>query len=131
MIRDSLGLDAFADAAVADLQVGALAAKVRYEIDPENPYPFEFTGHLRVRLAGGAVVDERQPHLRGGARPPPRWPARATRPGAGARASRSRGPIWKRSSAATRAPAAGPTMVSMRRSPWPTLYGTVPWTCRS
>jgi len=70
MIRDSLGLDAFADAAVADLQVGALAAKVRYEIDPENRYPFEFTGHLRVRLAGGAVLDERQPHLRGGAREP-------------------------------------------------------------
>jgi len=70
LIRGSLGFDAFADAAVADRAVRALAAKVRYEIDPRNPYPFEFTGRLRVRLADGRAVEERQDHLRGGAREP-------------------------------------------------------------
>jgi len=70
LVRGNLGLDAFADAGVADPPVRALAAKVRYEVDPANPYPFEYTGHLRVRLAGGAVLEERQPHLRGGAREP-------------------------------------------------------------
>jgi len=70
LLRGTLGLDAFTDAAVADPAVRALAAKVRYEIDPANPYPFEFTGHLRAQLAGGGMLEERQPHLRGGAREP-------------------------------------------------------------
>jgi len=70
LTRGSLGFDAFADAAVADRAVRALAARVRYEIDPRNPYPFEFTGRLRVRLADGRAVEERQDHLRGGAREP-------------------------------------------------------------
>src|SRR5690348_2092901 len=68
LVRGNVGLDAFTDAAVADPAVRALAAKVRYEIDPANPYPFEYTGHLRARLAGGDLLEERQPHLRGGAR---------------------------------------------------------------
>src|SRR5216684_1076475 len=70
LLRGNLGLDAFTDDAVADPAVRALAAKVRYEIDAANPYPFEYTGHLRARLADGRLVEERQPHLRGGAREP-------------------------------------------------------------
>ena len=60
------GLDAFTDERVRDARLVALAAKVRYEIDPDNPYPREFTGHVRVKLKDGTVVEERQPHLRGG-----------------------------------------------------------------
>ena len=48
----------------------ALAAKVRYEIDPDNPYPNNFTGHIRAVLRDGTIVEERQPHLRGGAHEP-------------------------------------------------------------
>ena len=48
----------------------ALAAKVRYVIDPNNPYPNIFTGHIRAVLKDGRVVEERQPHLRGGAHEP-------------------------------------------------------------
>jgi 2-methylcitrate dehydratase PrpD len=70
LLRDHLGLDAFEDGAVADPDIRALAAKVRYRIDPGNPYPREFTGHLRATLRDGSVVEERQPHLRGGAREP-------------------------------------------------------------
>ena len=47
-----------------------LAGKVRYVIDPDNPYPNEFTGHVRARLANGTEVEERQPHMRGGAHEP-------------------------------------------------------------
>ena len=36
-------------------------------IDPTNPYPHGYTGHVRARLADGSVIEERQPHLRGGA----------------------------------------------------------------
>jgi 2-methylcitrate dehydratase PrpD len=66
----ALGLDAFTDAAVADEAVLALAAKVRYQIDPNNPYPKSFTGHVRAVLRGGRIVEERQGHLRGGAEEP-------------------------------------------------------------
>src|SRR5262249_6058846 len=58
------------DAAVMDERVLATAAKVRYRIDPANPYPNEFTGHIRAALADGSVVEEHQPHFRGGAREP-------------------------------------------------------------
>jgi 2-methylcitrate dehydratase PrpD len=70
LVRGNVGFDAFTDQAAVDPAVRALAAKVRYEIDPANPYPFEYTGHLRARLADGRLVEERQPHLRGGAREP-------------------------------------------------------------
>ncbi|MCC7346920.1 MAG: MmgE/PrpD family protein, partial [Variibacter sp.] len=69
-LHRGLGLEAFTDAAVAEPQVRALAAKVRYVIDPENPYPRAFTGHVRATLRDGTVVEERQPHFRGGAREP-------------------------------------------------------------
>src|SRR4051795_11963986 len=54
------GLEAFTEERVRDPRLLALAAKVRYEIDPDNPYPDEFTGHVRVKLRGGKVLEERQ-----------------------------------------------------------------------
>ena len=48
----------------------ALAQKVRYRIDPDNPYPDNFTGHIRMTLRDGSVIEERQPHMRGGAHEP-------------------------------------------------------------
>jgi 2-methylcitrate dehydratase PrpD len=50
--------------------VVALARKVRYQIDPNNPYPKNFTGHIRATLNDGRVIEERQPHMRGGAHEP-------------------------------------------------------------
>jgi 2-methylcitrate dehydratase PrpD len=69
-IRGNVGLSDFSDAAVRDPAVLALAAKVRYRIDPQNPYPKNFTGHIRATLRDGAVFEERQPHMRGGAHEP-------------------------------------------------------------
>ena len=69
-VRGGVGLDAFTDEAVRDPAVLALAAKVRYVIDPDNPYPNTFTGHIRAVLNDGSVVEERQPHFRGGAQEP-------------------------------------------------------------
>jgi 2-methylcitrate dehydratase PrpD len=66
----SVGLSDFSDAAVRDPAVLALAAKVRYRIDPQNPYPKNFTGHIRATLRDGSVIEERQPHMRGGAHEP-------------------------------------------------------------
>jgi len=69
-VHGAVGLDAFTDAAVRDPAVLELAAKVRYEIDPDNPYPANYTGHVRAVRRDGAVVEERQPHLRGGGHEP-------------------------------------------------------------
>jgi 2-methylcitrate dehydratase PrpD len=69
-ILGDAGLAAFTEETASDPRLHALAAKVRYVVDPANPYPDEFTGHIRATLADGSVVEERQPHLRGGAREP-------------------------------------------------------------
>jgi 2-methylcitrate dehydratase PrpD len=69
-VLGNAGLDAFTDERVADPRLRALAAKVRYEVDPDNPYPDQYTGHVRVRMKNGSVVEDRQPHLRGGAHEP-------------------------------------------------------------
>jgi 2-methylcitrate dehydratase PrpD len=70
LVRHNVGLGDFTDEAVRDARVLGVAAKVRYRIDPKNPYPNEFTGHIRATLADGSVVEERQPHFRGGAKEP-------------------------------------------------------------
>lgn len=69
-VRDGVGLDAFTEEAVRDQRVRTLASKIRYQIDPSNPYPHNYTGHLRATLRDGRVIEERQPHLRGGAHEP-------------------------------------------------------------
>ena len=69
-VHGDVGLGSFTDAALGDPRVRALAAKIHYRIDPANPYPRAFTGHLRATLADGSVIEERQPHFRGGANEP-------------------------------------------------------------
>ena len=69
-VHGNVGLHYFSDAAVRDPVVLALAAKVRYRIDPQNPYPKNFTGHIRATLRDGSVIEERQPHMRGGVQEP-------------------------------------------------------------
>jgi 2-methylcitrate dehydratase PrpD len=70
LVRGNVALSDFSDEAVRDPAVLALAAKVRYRIDPNNPYPNNFTGHIRATLRDGAIVEERQPFMRGGAKAP-------------------------------------------------------------
>ena len=69
-VRGNVGLGDFSDAAVHDPAVVALASKVRYRIDPKNPYPKNFTGHIRATLRDGSIVEEHQPYMRGGIQDP-------------------------------------------------------------
>jgi len=69
-VRGDVGLDAFSDESINDPRVLALASKVRYVVDPDNPYPKRYTGHVRMTLNDGRVVEERQPHIRGGVHEP-------------------------------------------------------------
>ena len=70
LVRGNVGLGDFTDAAVKDPCVLAVAAKVRYIVDADNPYPNNFTGHIRAVMRDGTVIEERQPHMRGGAHEP-------------------------------------------------------------
>jgi len=58
----------------ADPAVLALAARFATRSTRTNPYPKNFTGHIRAVLKDGRVVEERQPHMRGGAQEPPHAP---------------------------------------------------------
>jgi len=69
-VRGGVGLGAFTENAIGDPRVLALAAKVKFVIDPDNPYPTNYTGHLRATMKDGTVIEERQPYLRGGAQEP-------------------------------------------------------------
>jgi 2-methylcitrate dehydratase PrpD len=66
LIRGRAGLEEFTDDAIRDASVLALAKKVRYELDPSIDYPRHFSGHVQIRLADGSVLEENQPHPRGG-----------------------------------------------------------------
>ena len=69
-VTGGAGLAAFAESTARDERVLALASKVRYVVDPNNPYPKAYTGHIRATLKDGRVIEERQPHIRGGSHEP-------------------------------------------------------------
>lgn len=64
------GLGQFTDERVLDPDLTGLAAKVSYEINPADPYPSNFVGHIRAVLTDGSVREFHQPHMRGGAHEP-------------------------------------------------------------
>ena len=66
LVRGRAGLAEFRDAAVRDPDVLRVAGRVTYELDPSIDYPRRFVGDVRVRLASGDELVERQEHSRGG-----------------------------------------------------------------
>jgi 2-methylcitrate dehydratase PrpD len=70
LVTGGAGLAAFTEETAKDERILALASKVRYIVEPKNPYPKAFTGHIRMTLGDGNVLEERQPHIRGGAHEP-------------------------------------------------------------
>jgi 2-methylcitrate dehydratase PrpD len=64
------GLGQYTEERIRDAEILGVAAKVRYRIDPENEYPKNYTGALKVTLTDGRVVRSSQPHLRGGVHEP-------------------------------------------------------------
>jgi 2-methylcitrate dehydratase PrpD len=70
MLHDDAGMNEYEESVVHDPAVRALADKIRYVVDPDNPYPRQFTGHLRVTLRNGEVREASQDHFRGGREEP-------------------------------------------------------------
>jgi 2-methylcitrate dehydratase PrpD len=66
LVRGRAGLAEFADEAVRDAAVLAIARRVRYELDPTIDYPRQFVGDVEIALADGRVLRERQDRPRGG-----------------------------------------------------------------
>ena len=64
------GLDQFTDEKARDPRILALASKIRYVIDPDDEYPVNYSGHIRVTMKDGSVRELGQPHFRGGVREP-------------------------------------------------------------
>lgn len=64
------GLGQFTPARIEDQRLLTLARKIHYRIDPDNEYPKNYSGHMRVRLQDGSEHVFRQAHFRGGAREP-------------------------------------------------------------
>lgn len=70
LLKDNAGLGEYTDTLAQDAELRALAAKVRYVVDPANPYPKQFTGHLKVTMDDGTVHEHRQAYFKGGAEHP-------------------------------------------------------------
>ena len=70
ILKGDAGLGEYDEAVVKDPQMTQMAARVSYIIDPANPYPNQFTGHLKVTLKNGEVYEHRQGFFKGGAENP-------------------------------------------------------------
>jgi len=70
LAKGAAGLAEFTTETIDDPELLTLARKVRYRIDPHDPYPDNYVGEIRARLVNGETVTARQPHLRGGRREP-------------------------------------------------------------
>src|SRR6478736_1214754 len=62
-VHGGVGLGAFTEKAIRDAPVLALAAKVKFVVDPDNPYPNNYSGNVKATLKDSSVVEERQPYL--------------------------------------------------------------------
>jgi 2-methylcitrate dehydratase PrpD len=70
LVRGKAGLEEFTETAIRDPEVLSLAEKVRYELDPTIDYPRHFSGHVKIRLKNGRILEENQPYPRGGLESP-------------------------------------------------------------
>ncbi|MGI9511003.1 MAG: MmgE/PrpD family protein [Geminicoccaceae bacterium] len=68
--EDDAGLAQFDDAKMCEPHLLNFAEKIGYRIDPENGYPKNYSGHLKVTLTSGEVLTYDQPHMRGGMHEP-------------------------------------------------------------
>jgi len=66
LVRGAPGLADFSADAIRDEALLQVSRLVGYEIDPNDPYPNRFTGHVRVELKDGRTFEARQGHIRGG-----------------------------------------------------------------
>ena len=67
LIDGKVGFAQFDESRAHAPDVTAMAEKITYAIDPENPYPNRYTGQVTVTLKDGRVIEKSRPNFRGGA----------------------------------------------------------------
>ncbi len=70
LINGSAGLNEFTDEYLKNLEVIKLASKVNYEINPNDEYPRNYTGKIKIIMKDGIIYSSSQECLRGGKRDP-------------------------------------------------------------
>ena len=70
LLEGAAGLSQFTEEKIRDETILQFAAKVRYEVEPNDPYPENYVGAITARLRDGTEVNAQQPCLRGGRRDP-------------------------------------------------------------
>ena len=70
LVRGHADLGDFTEEAIRDPELLRLCEVVDFEIDPDNPYPAAFTGHVRIEYEDGRVEEAEQGHMRGGVEEP-------------------------------------------------------------
>jgi len=66
LVRGKAGLAEFTDETIRDEAILKVADKIRYELDPTIDYPRHLSGHVKIRLNDGTLLEENQPFPRGG-----------------------------------------------------------------
>jgi 2-methylcitrate dehydratase PrpD len=66
LVRGHADLGDFTPEGIIDPGLLDIAQKVGFEVDPDNPYPAAFTGHIRIDYTDGRVEEIAQGHMRGG-----------------------------------------------------------------
>ena len=69
-VEGKAGLNQFTDASIIEPHARGLAGKISYKINPDDPYPDQFIGHLRATLKSGEVREVKQGYMRGGKHAP-------------------------------------------------------------
>ena len=70
LVRGHADLGDFTEEAIRDPELLRLCEVVDFEIDPDNPYPAAFTGHVRIEYEDGRIEEAEQGHMRGGVEEP-------------------------------------------------------------
>jgi 2-methylcitrate dehydratase PrpD len=70
LIDGDAGLAQFTDSKVTDAETLDLAVRITFEVDPDDEYPVNYTGHIQAHFKNGRLVEENQSCLRGGTRDP-------------------------------------------------------------
>lgn len=66
LVRGHADLADYTEESITDQALLAVAAKVTYEVDDNNPYPAAFTGHVRLNFKDGSMQEVHQGFMRGG-----------------------------------------------------------------
>src|SRR6266478_1413183 len=66
LVGDRVGIGTFSEEGIREPGALALAARVRYTVDPSSPYPRTFPGWVKVRLRDGRMLEAREESQRVG-----------------------------------------------------------------